>query len=130
MSSKAIVLPFAILMFATIAVDGQSKNIIFNQVAEVLLGQPKKTLLLSCPCHPYFAADKVSQSIRQSSGSCQAVVKQLSSSCQAVVRQSSSNCQAVIKPLSGSCQAVVRQLSSNCQLSDSQNVDSNQTVVK
>ena len=35
MSSKAIVLPFAILMFATIAVECQSKNTIFNQVAEV-----------------------------------------------------------------------------------------------
>ena len=35
MSSKAIVLPFAILMFATIAVECQSKNIIFNQVAKV-----------------------------------------------------------------------------------------------
>ena len=35
MSSKAIVLPFAILMFAAIAVECQSKNIIFNQVAEV-----------------------------------------------------------------------------------------------
>ena len=35
MSSKAIVIPFAILMFATIAVECQSKNIIFNQVAEV-----------------------------------------------------------------------------------------------
>ena len=37
MSSKAIAIPFAILMYATIAVECQSKNIIFNQVAEVFL---------------------------------------------------------------------------------------------
>ena len=71
--------------------------------------------------------------IRQSSGSCQAVIMPLSGCHQAIVRQSlgshqAVSHQAVVRQFSGSCQAVVRQLSGSCQADVRQSSGSRQAT--
>ena len=62
-------------------------------------------------CLPASNLEQTYFSIRQLSGSCQAVVRQSSGSHQTVIRQSSGSCQAVVRQSSGSQQAVIRQSS-------------------
>ena len=84
--------------------DGIEKKIIFGLPLTRTLHCTAWHIImfLGCAISADIKEDPVLKlfSSRQSSGSCQAVVRQLSDSCQQVVRQ-----------LSGSCQAVVRQSS-------------------